>query len=306
MEKKTKYVLLGLGVVGFGIGGYYIYKHFAGGKTGNNNEDLQKIINASQTPSKIDPFRNVTTTKSSSNNQLSSGFPLQRGSKGDLVKNLQEALIQQYGTKILPKYGADGGFGTETQKALLSKGLPISIDSDTYTKILLGSGSNSRGSSSSTSSTNEIAITVYKAIIKDNFSEAMRGLKKIKNVNQYKEVNTHFKEKRLGLVRMTLVTGLLSRFNSTTEKKQINQELYRIGLKYDGSKWSLEGISGINTDKLITIETTKIWDKDGTAMMIPKGTIIGEYLDANNGVTQIETLDGKRLFIKTTTISYQS
>jgi hypothetical protein len=39
-------------------------------------------------------------------------------------------------------------------------------------------------------------------------------------------------------------------------------------------------------------------------MMIPKGTIIGEYLDANNGVTEVETLDGKRLFIKTTSISY--
>lgn len=303
MEKRTKYILIGLGVVGVGVGGYYLYQHFKGGNTQSNNEDLQKIMEASSITSRINPPRSTASTSSRSTSQLPSGFPLKRGSKGNLVKNLQEALIKKYGNVILPKYGADGGFGTETYNALSSKGIPTTIDSDTYTKILLSSGSK-QTTSSGYSDTNDIATSIYKAIVQNSFERAIEGLSRIKNVTEYSSVNTHFKENRIGLVRMTLVTGLLSRFNSSIQKKQINQEFYRIGLKYDGSKWVLNGLSGFNLDRLITIESTKIWDKNGTAMMIPKGTIVGEYLVANNGVTQIETLDGKRLFIKTTAISY--
>ena len=101
-----------------------------------------------------------------------------------------------------------------------------------------------------------------------------------------------------------MVTGLLDRFNSTSEKKQINQQFYRIGLKYDGSKWSLSGIEGTLLDQLVTIEPTKIWDKTGRSLQVPKATILGEFLDANNGVTEFETLDRRRLYVKTTSISY--
>lgn len=43
-----------------------------------------------------------------------SEFPLKKGSKGALVQRLQLAL----GSNKLPKFGADGDFGTETQNAL--------------------------------------------------------------------------------------------------------------------------------------------------------------------------------------------
>ena len=115
-----------------------------------------------------------------------------------------------------------------------------------------------------------------------------------------------FKQTRIGFVRKTLVTALLDRFNSTSEKKQLNQQFYRIGLKYDGSKWSLSGISGAVIDQLVTIEPTKIWDESGRSLQVPRATILGEYLDANNGVTEFETLDRRRLFVKTTSISYTS
>ena len=45
------------------------------------------------------------------------GFPLQLGSKGDLVKALQNVLLDIY-VNPLPKYGADGDFGQETLSAL--------------------------------------------------------------------------------------------------------------------------------------------------------------------------------------------
>jgi len=45
-------------------------------------------------------------------------FPLKKGSSGALVKQLQQALLAQGGK--LPKYGADGKFGSETEAALKS------------------------------------------------------------------------------------------------------------------------------------------------------------------------------------------
>ncbi len=295
MEKKTKYILLGLGVVTLGAGAYVYYLKKK--KREQNNRDFTQAITANNLPA-LPPSNNTSSSSSSRS------FPLRKGSSGSLVRNLQEALIKKYGAPILPKYGADGSFGSETQNALLSKGLPISIDSDTYTSLLLSSGSST--SSSSSTSASSIATTIYNAILKRSLSSAIKGLKQIKSVSDYTAVNTHFKKKRIGLVRMTLVTALLSTFSSTAQKKQVNQEFYRIGLKYDGSKWSLSGIYGVGIDQLVAIENTKVWDEHGSGMMIPKGTIIGEYLDANNGVTEVETLDGKRLFVKTTSISYIS
>lgn len=297
MEKKTKYILLGLGVVTLGAGAYVYYLKKK--KREQNNSDFTQAITANNL-SALPPSNNTSSSSSSRS------FPLRKGSSGSLVKNLQDALIKKYGASILPKYGADGSFGLETQNALLSKGLPTSIDSETYTSLLLSSGSSNTSSSSSSVSASSIATTIYNAILKRSLSSAIKGLKQIKSVSDYTAVNTHFKKKRIGLVRMTLVTALLSTFSSTAQKKQVNQEFYRIGLKYDGSKWSLSGIYGVEIDQLVAIENTKVWDKHGSGMMIPKGTIIGEYLDANNGVTEVETLDGKRLFVKTTSISYIS
>lgn len=45
-------------------------------------------------------------------------FPLKRGSKGTKVKELQN-LILQFDKKALPKFGADGDFGSETEAALV-------------------------------------------------------------------------------------------------------------------------------------------------------------------------------------------
>ncbi|MBL1280305.1 MAG: hypothetical protein COA33_008545 [Fluviicola sp.] len=217
-------------------------------------------------------------------------------------------MIKKYGASILPRYGADGGFGTETVNALIAKGLPTTITSEIFTQLVLSSGSSSSssssGSSSSSSSASSVASSLHSAITSDSISKAISALKKIKGISGYSAVNSIFKKTRIGFVRKTMVTGLLDRFNSTSEKKQINQQFYRIGLKYDGSKWSLSGIEGTLLDQLVTIEPTKIWDKTGRSLQVPKATILGEFLDANNGVTEFETLDRRRLYVKTTSISY--
>ena len=74
----------------------------------------------------------------------SSGFPLKKGSKGAKVKELQIYLLR-IDAKSLPKFGADGDFGSETESALkkimgtTSVGTQAELDAiitkaNTYTK----------------------------------------------------------------------------------------------------------------------------------------------------------------------------
>ena len=295
MEKKTKYLLLGLGVVTVGAGAFLYLQHQKKKKENANN-----LISDSFTSNSL-PLPASPPTSSHSGSSSNSGFPLKKGSNGTLVKNLQNALIKKYGAGILPKYGADGGFGTETVNALLSKGLPTVITSDIFSQLVIGSGGTNNVSSGSSSS---ISNTLHIAISNNNLSGAISALKQIKNVAGYTAVNSILKKTRINFVRKTLVTALLDQFNTSSKKKQINAELYRIGLKYDGSKWALSGLYGFGIDQLVTIEPTYIWDYEGRNMSVPTATILGEYLDANDGVTEFETLDRKRLFVKTTSISY--
>jgi len=302
MEKKTKYLLVGFGVVAVGAGAFFYLQQQK--KKQNTASDFKDTILQDSTSL---PLPSAPQSSSSPNTPSSSkGFPLRKGSKGRLVKNLQTALIKKYGQGILPRFGADGDFGSETAGALASKGFPTTVTSEVFTQIVLNSGGNSPSGSSGASSTKGgVAKMLHSAILKDSISSAIRALKRIKSVSGYAIVNTEFKKTRVGLVRKTLVTALLDRFSSSSEKKAINEQFYRIGLKYDGSKWSLSGL-GIVMDQLVTIEPTKIWDKTGQSLQVPKATILGEYLDANNGVTEFETLDRRKLYVKTTSISYVS
>ncbi len=97
MAKGKKYWLpIALGVVGI----YYI------------------IRSMKKTPSVMDSEGNIDTSSggstSSGGTTPASDFPLKKGSKGALVQRLQLAI----GVSNLPKFGADGDFGTETQTAL--------------------------------------------------------------------------------------------------------------------------------------------------------------------------------------------
>ena len=61
-------------------------------------------------------------------------FPLKYGSKGESVKLLQQALLKK-GYK-LPKYGADGVWGNETQTAVVNAGLNNSISYAEFTNFI--------------------------------------------------------------------------------------------------------------------------------------------------------------------------
>lgn len=55
-------------------------------------------------------------------------LPIKYGSCGTNVMAMQNALIKKYGN-VLPIYGADGKWGSETEGALKAKGLPTSYAS---------------------------------------------------------------------------------------------------------------------------------------------------------------------------------
>lgn len=66
-----------------------------------------------------------------------SPWPLKKGSNNKYVTELQTALINVYGTSILPKYGADGNWGSETDAAVKSKiGISSIKDEATFKKII--------------------------------------------------------------------------------------------------------------------------------------------------------------------------
>jgi hypothetical protein len=93
MEKGKKYWLpIALGIVGI----YYI------------------IRSMKKTPSVMDENGKIDTSSGGGTTAPASEFPLKKGSKGALVQRLQLAI----GVDKLPKFGADGDFGTETQTAL--------------------------------------------------------------------------------------------------------------------------------------------------------------------------------------------
>lgn len=81
-------------------GVYLIYKYFKPEKKEDKpqNNTPTPTPTPTTTPSKVD-------------------YPLRKGDRGNLVKELQTLLLK-IDSKILPRYGADGDFGSETEKAV--------------------------------------------------------------------------------------------------------------------------------------------------------------------------------------------
>lgn len=228
------------------------------------------------------------------------GFPLKKGSNGDNVKKLQQALIKKYGASALPKYGADGDFGTETITALQKNGWDTTIDQDTF-NVIVGSTL----APVETFSPKSIAKALYDAAKSKSFTNALAQIKKLNSTSDYSDVNTEFKALELNGVATTIVTGMLKTFTSTSQKDQFKQQFLRIGLKYDSSsdKWSLSGIGELN--QIVTLHDTTVWAYPNRRISVEGNTLLGNAIATRNGYTLFKTLDGKHnLIVKTTSIKY--
>jgi hypothetical protein len=98
---KTKNIIAAVvGVAGL----YFIYQYFKKGTVSNTFTPSQSGGNV---PSGSTPTASKATDS----------FPLKKGSKGDNVRMLQQLLLKIDKT-LLPKFGADGDFGSETEAAV--------------------------------------------------------------------------------------------------------------------------------------------------------------------------------------------
>lgn len=92
-KKLLSYIMVGAPLI---IGAYLVIKYLKGSKAGTG-----AIENTAT---------NVT--------QPSKTFPLKKGVKGSKVKELQNAILS-YDSSLLPKFGADSDFGSETEAAVV-------------------------------------------------------------------------------------------------------------------------------------------------------------------------------------------
>jgi hypothetical protein len=99
MKLKKQYVIP---AIILGVGLIYIFRDKIFGK-----KISEKIDDTLPFPTRNDPTK-----------VRNDDFPLKRGSKGKNVRNLQNALLK-YDSTLLPKFGADGDFGRETEAAVL-------------------------------------------------------------------------------------------------------------------------------------------------------------------------------------------
>jgi hypothetical protein len=228
-------------------------------------------------------------------------FPLKKGSKGPAVKSMQQALINKYGKSILPKYGADGDFGTETVNALKKAGLPASIDESTYNVLIQGgSKSSGSGTSSSTSSLATVGKNLYAAAVAKNFTSALNLLKKLKSQDDYAQAGEVFKQYRLRGVRQTLVNGMLNTFTTSDQKQKIRLEFIRMGLKYDGSKWSLSGFDG---KPIVTKEATVVWVNPTQSLQVPPMMVLGVEVGQRLDYTMFEN-NNRFFLVQTRAVRY--
>ena len=275
-------------------GGYaqpnYLPSTDTGYKSNTHSSDTTKKKTHKQSPPPDDSESNDSHSESGS----SSGFPLKSGSKGDKVQKMQQALIRKYGSSILPKYGADGDFGSETAKALKKEGLPATISESAYNVIL---GSDSSAGSSNTAS---IAEGLHTAAKGDNFNSALALLKKINSKDDYEQVSTAFEDYRLGGVRQTLVNGMMDTFTNEDQKQKIRYEFLRMGLQYDGNKWSLSGFDGLS---VVTKIPTTVWINATETVKVPAKMVLGNQVGKRLDFTLFEN-NGKYFLVKTAAVKH--
>ncbi len=315
-SRKKKVILWSVGLGATGVLGYFGWQYFKKKKADKKNDDVDVILNTgnnklpdyhrTDTPTVIKPkitkpkiktkpvfepsYEPVYTTETP---KASVDFPLKNGSKGDKVKLLQQALIDNYGKSILPRYGADGFFGNEMIAALKKLNLPSTVNETTFNVLVKGSNTSATKDDS--------GKLLYMAAASKNFNQVMELLKKLRSKDDYAAASSSFKNYRLnGGVRQTLVTGILNTFSDEQQKQQIRLQFTRMGLQFDGNKWSLSGLDGL---AIITTKPTMVWQDAQTGVQVPANMVLGNEVANRMSYTLFEN-GGKHFLVKSNSIKY--
>ncbi len=282
-SRAKKFILIGLGLTALGVASYYGWNYFKS-RSKKNDEDFI----SPELPEIPAPKTSYTPLP-----KRDDSFPLKKGSKGDKVMQVQNALITKHGKSILPKYGADGDFGSEMVAALQKAGLPSSIDETTFNVLTK--------SSSGSFEAGTLAKELYDSAVKKDFAKVISGLSKMKSTDDYKSVGDIFKTYFLRGVRQTLVNGILGTFADASQKQQVQLQFSRMGLKYDGSKWSLAGIAG---EQIITQKQTWVYKYPNQRILVEQNVILGREIATRQGFTLFQSIDNHKLIVKTQDVNY--
>ncbi len=284
--RQKKILIASIAVAATGVLGYFGWKYYLKKKEEKDNEEIKPgspvfIPPPVYQPPPVPPRKNTPTRdspgkggkKSTGNNMdnyrpepPASDFPLKPGSKGEKVKRLQEALIEKHGKQVFPKYGADGMFGKEMAAGLAKLKLPATISESVFNVLVQGNEG----------ATGTLAAQLVKAAEQKDFNKAISLLQQIKNQEGYNEVSDQFKKFRIkGGVRQTLVNGMLNTFSKPQEKESIRLQFLRMGLQYDGKKWSLSGLDGL---PLVTIRAARVWINATQSIEVPARMVLGNEI----------------------------
>lgn len=300
-SKKKKIILIGLGVSALGVLGYLGWQKFFKDKS-DNTSDTDSDSNDYSQKSDYTPSSNNSTSRpkptykpkpkpTPKKPESNDSFPLMSGSKGYRVTALQKALIGKYSKKVLPKFGADGMFGKELEDALISKGLPKTIDENLYNVLV----------KARTFDAKSIAQNLHNYIYNRKIEPVLTNLKKMRNTDDYNAVNDNFKMMIFEGVRNTLVNALMKKF-SGANKQKIQLQLLRMGLKFDGEKWSLSGFDPIK--RIVTVEPCKIWKDSKTSITVPANIFLGFEIANREGFCLFESPHKQKFLIKNESIKY--
>ncbi len=296
-EQKKKIIVASLAVGAAGILGYFGWQYLKKKKEAKSTAELDESLKPAtaiphyEIPVAVSKPGAITKLSYTSTPSIpKSDFPLKKGSKGENVRILQEALIAKYGKTILPKYGADGDFGTETLNALKKAGLPSTINESTF-NVLTQTEKVDRSA---------LGKDLYKAAIAKDFNKVLSLLKTMSSTEDYSAANAVFKTYRIGGVRQTIVNGLLNIFTKTDQKEKIKLEFLRMGLQFDGNKWSLSGFDG---KPIVTKESTTVWTSPTEGVSVPARMVLGSEVSKRLGYTLFEN-KGKYFLVNTKSVQY--
>ena len=117
-SKVLPYVIFGVPLL---IGGYFIFR--AVRKYVQKKKEESGATNDGGANTSTGGGGNTSTGGGGNTNTGGGGggstFPLRKGSRGSKVKELQQAILSK-NSSLLPKYGADSDFGSETESAVNS------------------------------------------------------------------------------------------------------------------------------------------------------------------------------------------
>lgn len=314
-SRKKRFILTGLAVSAAGILGYFGWQYYKKRKEagkGDADADFKKIqpfTTTAKTPVSYEPVYTPASIPKSKPKKKSTGspfpkmdipfqtdpapksdFPLKKGSKGDKVRQLQQALISKYGKQIMPRFGADGDFGGETVAALKKLNLPVTITQSLFNVLVQNTAADKKN----------LPAELHDAAGKKDLNKVLTLLHSMNSKDEYSAVSEKFKSYRINGVRQTLVNGLLNSFSDETQKQKIRLEFLRMGLQYDGNKWSLSGFDGL---PIVTTEATTVWINATQGVDVPARMVLGSEVSKKQQYTLFEN-DGKYFLVNTRSVTY--